>query len=415
MTRHNPNPSNNRNAHGKGAGGRAVGAELAQLRARMDELLMARATFGLEASEEAELELIADRLGTGIDEGFDRAAAAADLALSYPGALPMTSGAGAGGNAMPEALKARIMAAGNLWAAQQRSPHQPGDLDQIDQPAQLTLVGLDEADRRADLARRSNTRWTTVRSWSGWVAAAACLAFAVVSRTGTNTGGMNSGAGVLGNSQSGGGSTASVGAAGKSLIDIVRGTSTPQDAISALIAASLPGRDDVVSVPILAATVANPDRAQVARPLGDVIWSASAQKGVLLLTDLPAVQTAGMTYQLWVVDAMRDERYPVSAGVFAVASDKDVNVIEFKPSVRVDYATRFLITIEQAGGVMVSTNQDVTGFAPAESVQSPVLPTTTPTPMPIELPKDGNGGGKTEGVNETSRESMRVINSTTSN
>lgn len=414
MTRHNPNPSNNRNAHGKGAGGRASGAELAQLKARMDELLMARATFGLEASEEAELELIADRLGTGIDEGFDRAAAAADLALSYPGALPVTSGVGAGGNAMPEALKARIMAAGNLWAAQQRSPHQPGDLDQIDQPAQLTLVGLDEADRRADAARRINTRWTTVRSWSGWVAAAACLAFAVVSRTGTNTGGMSpGGSGVLGNGQSGGGSTASVGSAGKSLIDIVRGTSTPQDAIGALIAASFPGRDDVVSVPILAATVANPDRAQVARPLGDVIWSASAQKGVLLLTDLPAVQTAGMTYQLWVVDAMRDERYPVSAGVFAVASDKDVNVIEFKPSVRVEYATRFLITIEQAGGVMVSTNQDVTGFAPAESVQSPVLPTTTPTPMPIELPN--NGGGKIEGVKETSGESIRMINSATSN
>lgn len=413
MTRQNPNSKNSRGTHGQGAGGRASGAELAQLKSRMDELLMARATLGLEASEEAELELIADRLGTGIDEGYDRAAAAADLALSYPEALPLTSGIGAGANAMPEALKARIMSAGNLWAAQQRSPHQPGDLDQIDQPAQLTLVGLDEADRRADMARRSNTRWTTVRSWSGWVAAAACLAFAVVSRTGT-TSGVNPGAGVLGAGQTGaGGSTASVGSAGKSLLDIVRGTSSTQDAIGALIAASFPGRDDVVSVPILAASVPNPDTAQVAMPLGDVIWSASAQKGVLLLTDLPAVQAAGMTYQLWVVDAMRDERYPVSAGVFAVANDKDVNVIEFKPSVRVEYATRFLITIEQAGGVMVSANQDVTGFAPAESVKSPVLPTTNP--MPIELPSGGTNGGKIEGVKETSGESIKMINSATSN
>lgn len=414
MTRHNPNPSNNRNAHGKGAGGRASGAELAQLRARMDELLMARASFGLEAFEEAELELIADRLGTGIDEGYDRAAAAADLAMSYPDALPSISGdgAGAGVGAMPEALKARIMAAGNLWAAQQRSPHQPGELERVDQPAQLTLVGLDEADRRADEARRGNSRWTTVRSWSGWVAAAACLAFAVASRTGTNPGGMNpGGTGVLGGPLSGGGNTASVGSTGKSLIDIVRGTSTPQDAIGALIDASFPGRDDVVSVPILAASVANPETVQVARPMGDVIWSASAQKGVLLLTDLPAIQTAGLTYQLWVVDAMRDERYPVSAGVFAVASDKDVNVFEFKPSVRVEYATRFLITIEQAGGVMVSANQDVTGFAPAESVKSPVLPTTTP----IELLNGTGGGVKIEGVKETSGESIRMINSATSN
>ena len=102
-----------------------------------------------------------------------------------------------------------------------------------------------------------------------------------------------------------------------------------------------------VRVPIAAAGDEEAD------PVGEMVWAAGEQHGVMSLTGLAPNDPAESQYQLWIFDADRDERYPVDGGVFDVPVSGET-VVPFAPRVPVGRATLFAVTVERPGGVVVS-------------------------------------------------------------
>lgn len=86
---------------------------------------------------------------------------------------------------------------------------------------------------------------------------------------------------------------------------------------------------------------------------GEVVWSDSAQAGVMRFTGLPADQGASQQYQLWIVDATRGMEQRISGGVFSAGTASDV-VVPIHAPIHVNKAAAFAITIEQPGGTWVS-------------------------------------------------------------
>jgi hypothetical protein len=92
--------------------------------------------------------------------------------------------------------------------------------------------------------------------------------------------------------------------------------------------------------------------------LGDVVWSPARQQGFMRFRGLAANDPAVAQYQLWIFDAERNEAYPVDGGVFDVPDGAtDDVVVRIDPRLPVSRATAFAITVEQPGGVVVSTRQ----------------------------------------------------------
>jgi anti-sigma-K factor RskA len=85
---------------------------------------------------------------------------------------------------------------------------------------------------------------------------------------------------------------------------------------------------------------------------GDVVWSSARQEGYLRLAGLPPNDRSRRQYQLWVVDPSRDSR-PVDGGVFDVGPGGEA-IIPIHAKLPVRRPTAFAITLEQAGGVVVS-------------------------------------------------------------
>lgn len=86
---------------------------------------------------------------------------------------------------------------------------------------------------------------------------------------------------------------------------------------------------------------------------GEVIWDAAHQRGVLRIRDLVPNDPRRAQYQLWIIDADRDARYPVDGGVFDVASGGEV-LVPVTARLAVGHPTLFAVTLEQPGGVVVS-------------------------------------------------------------
>ena len=92
--------------------------------------------------------------------------------------------------------------------------------------------------------------------------------------------------------------------------------------------------------------------------LGDVVWSPARQQGFMRFRGLAANDPAVAQYQLWIFDAERNEAYPVDGGVFDVPAEADGDVVvRIDPRLPVSRATAFAITVEQPGGVVVSTRE----------------------------------------------------------
>ncbi|MCA0374345.1 MAG: anti-sigma factor [Gemmatimonadetes bacterium] len=98
---------------------------------------------------------------------------------------------------------------------------------------------------------------------------------------------------------------------------------------------------------------------------GSVTWDARGQRGVLRLAGLVANDRSQWQYQLWIVDADRDTRYPVDGGVFDVPAAGGELVVPVHPRVSVGKAALFVITVERPGGVVVSDRSRVAAIAQA--------------------------------------------------
>lgn len=96
---------------------------------------------------------------------------------------------------------------------------------------------------------------------------------------------------------------------------------------------------------------------------GEVVWDATRQRGVLRIRGLVPNDPRLAQYQLWIIDAERDARYPVDGGVFDVTSDGEVLVpVSARLSVR--RPTLFAVTLETPGGVVVSSRERLVLAAP---------------------------------------------------
>jgi len=98
-----------------------------------------------------------------------------------------------------------------------------------------------------------------------------------------------------------------------------------------------------------------------ARVAGEVAWSPSQQRGYLCVRGLPKNDPKSSCYQLWIFDRERDERYPVDGGVFDCGEDEVVVPIDAK--IRVGEPTLFAVTVEPAGGVVVSARERIVAIA----------------------------------------------------
>jgi anti-sigma-K factor RskA len=96
---------------------------------------------------------------------------------------------------------------------------------------------------------------------------------------------------------------------------------------------------------------------------GEVIWDAARQRGVLRIRGLVPNDPKLAQYQLWIIDADRDARYPVDGGVFDVMSAGEV-LVPVTARLRVGRPTLFAITLEQPGGVVVSSRERLVLAAP---------------------------------------------------
>ena len=99
---------------------------------------------------------------------------------------------------------------------------------------------------------------------------------------------------------------------------------------------------------------------------GDVVWDPSQQRGYLRFEGLEPNAPARHQYQLWIVDASRDARYPVDGGVFDVASRGPV-VIPVRAAVPVREPVAFVVTVERPGGTVVSSREHVVAVARSDA------------------------------------------------
>lgn len=85
---------------------------------------------------------------------------------------------------------------------------------------------------------------------------------------------------------------------------------------------------------------------------GEVAWSDSQQAGVMKFAGLPACKPDEQ-YQLWIVDAERGISQRVSGAVFGCSGEGPIEV-PIEPQLPIKKAAAFAVTLERAGGVVVS-------------------------------------------------------------
>lgn len=88
---------------------------------------------------------------------------------------------------------------------------------------------------------------------------------------------------------------------------------------------------------------------------GDIVWSDDTNTGVMRLVGLPANDASRPAYQLWIIDEDMGFDRRVSGGVFTIKPGQTEVLVPIDPAHPIDHATIFAITIENEGGVGVST------------------------------------------------------------
>ncbi|MEM6688223.1 MAG: anti-sigma factor [Planctomycetota bacterium] len=88
---------------------------------------------------------------------------------------------------------------------------------------------------------------------------------------------------------------------------------------------------------------------------GDVVWDGDTQEGYMKFVGLPINDPGSEQYQLWIIDPERDEE-PIDGGVFDCTSDGEM-IVRIDAKLKVIDPQAFAITIEQPGGVVVSTQE----------------------------------------------------------
>jgi len=93
---------------------------------------------------------------------------------------------------------------------------------------------------------------------------------------------------------------------------------------------------------------------------GNVVWNNREQRGYMRFHGLAVNDPTREQYQLWIFDKTRDERYPVDGGVFDMAAaeqdpETGDTIVPIRATLPIRDLAMFAVTIEQPGGVVVSS------------------------------------------------------------
>lgn len=91
---------------------------------------------------------------------------------------------------------------------------------------------------------------------------------------------------------------------------------------------------------------------------GDIVWSPSRQEGFIKVEGLAANDPKRAQYQLWIFDKNRDDKFPVDGGVFDVGANGEA-IMRIAPKLRIFEPGLFAVTLERAGGVVVSNRERI--------------------------------------------------------
>jgi hypothetical protein len=98
---------------------------------------------------------------------------------------------------------------------------------------------------------------------------------------------------------------------------------------------------------------------------GDVVWSAPQQQGFMRFRGLPVNTPSKEQYQLWIFAKNQSDKTPIDGGVFDITSTDEV-IVPINAKLLVQGAYMFAITIEQPGGVVVSSRERLPLLAKVE-------------------------------------------------
>ncbi len=249
---------------------------------RMMDLLATRATQGLTHSEASELDELLRKYPDVDADQFDLAAAAlASVFVAGESRATLASG-----------LRERLMSS--------------ADRVLVEPAGVVSTLPMSPAPSRS--------------TWGpnlGWLAAAACLALAVVAWW-------------------------------------PKAPSGPPRLDGTTLVAFKQSHPDAVSIPwgdFNAIDTGEPPEVRTVK--GEVVWSDRAQSGYMRFSGLPANDPKRECYQLWIIDAERGLSQRVSGAVFDISATGE-SIVEIHPQLPIAKAQLFAITIERPGGVVVS-------------------------------------------------------------
>ena len=101
---------------------------------------------------------------------------------------------------------------------------------------------------------------------------------------------------------------------------------------------------------------------------GDVVWDPETQQGYVRFSGLAVNDPRKQQYQLWIFDAARGDKYPVDGGVFDIPPNAEGEiVVPIQARLPVRDAAMFAVTLERAGGVVVSEREHIVVLAKVAS------------------------------------------------
>lgn len=274
----------------------------------VEAALADRALWGRSEATNGTGDAVSLRLADHLDEGFDLAAAAIDVAI-----FPPTEPA-------PAALRAKVAERVTRVALAAR-PDAPLSAEPREGARTSTQIVGDDQHRAFAREPREGARTSAASPRWGWYAAAIAAVIA--------------------------------GAAW--LPEWRRPAATPPATADFLMTRLL---EEPTTTRVQCACTEDP-LCSGATVCGDVVWNRERGEGFLRVEGIAPNDPSEFQYQLWIVDASRDERYPVDGGVFDVPSGCREVVIPIKAALPVREAALFAVSVEKPGGTVVSDRRFV--------------------------------------------------------